>query len=522
MSIILMSIGSAILLASKAIPSEDHPGDLVVSAAQVGRDITAELAQAIYVFETGDHAVAFTVADRDGDHSPERIRYAWSGTAGDPLTRQLNSAAAVNVIDHVDRFDLSYTTVAVAETYSGGPVESDEQLLAKFDSPYNNGSESVENDQWWAQPFTASLPSGALAWSMTRTLIRAEPQNGGQTVYVTLAPTDSSGKPTEPAIDSGELYTSSMSASWQWYQTSYNDAVDLSPGQKIALTVASMSSSTSIKLGFINNATPSWGTWQKSENAGASWNAEYNEGMRFYAYGTVTTRGPDQTVYRDHLTRIDLSLDADGAGAPIDTAAALLNTPQVVTAVWSLDFDHDPTDIDYDANGSADWVRRDGGAFASGSLSSGKWLADSALETRPYDNFKKLTTVEVCFKNTSLGGSGAVVWINADFTNSTGAPIYATLQLQSDNTQTLTLYRKRNASAMQVLTVVKSLPADWITMRLLIDPARDYVNLKVNDVDFGTYAYRSFGMSPSDRVMQLYASGSSAEFDWARLVVGGR
>ena len=523
MSIILVSIGSAIMLASRAIPADDNPGDLVVSSAQLARDIAAELAQAIYVFEAGDHAVAFTVADRDADGSPERIRYAWSGNAGDPLTRQLNSDAAVTVIDHVNGFDLSYVTATLGETYPGGPVESGEQLLAKHDSSTSSSNEQVKSDQWWAQPFTASLPSNALNWSVTRALIKAQPQNSGQTVIVALTDADSSNAPIEPIHDSAELDTSSMvSSTWQWYQVKYDYAALFAPGQMLNLAVASTSSNPSIKLGFINNTAPSWGPWKNSSNSGATWETNDNEGMHFYAYGTVTTPGPDQTVYRNYMSRIDIALDVDDAGMPIDIGASLLNHPQVVSAVWRVDFDHDPTDLDYDGDGSADWVCADGAAFGAGSLSNGRWAVDSTLETRPYNDFAELTTAEVCFRNTSIGGDGAVVWINADFSGSTGAPIFATLQLQSDNTQTLTLYRKASASVPQVLTTVQSLPADWITMRLLIDPTNDFVNLKLNGVDFGTYAYHRYGLSGNDRVMRMYTSGSSAEFDWAQIVVGGR
>ena len=40
---------------------------------------------------------------------PETIRYAWSGTPGDPLTRQYNGGTVLNVSDYVQFFSLDYS-----------------------------------------------------------------------------------------------------------------------------------------------------------------------------------------------------------------------------------------------------------------------------------------------------------------------------------------------------------------------------------------------------------------------------
>ena len=52
--------------------------------------------------------MTFTVADRTGDSAADTIRYAWSGVAGDPLTRQINAGTAVTVAANVQSLQLSY------------------------------------------------------------------------------------------------------------------------------------------------------------------------------------------------------------------------------------------------------------------------------------------------------------------------------------------------------------------------------------------------------------------------------
>ena len=85
-SILMVAIGSAIVLAGGAIPRTNDPMIPTDDAYDVGNDMAAELEFATAFSERSVWAVEFFVPSRDGDNTPERIRYEWSGTAGDPLT----------------------------------------------------------------------------------------------------------------------------------------------------------------------------------------------------------------------------------------------------------------------------------------------------------------------------------------------------------------------------------------------------------------------------------------------------
>jgi len=533
MSIIMASIGSAVMLAAQAMPDDNHPGDDILAQAEAGLNITDELAVAQYILEAEDHAVTFTVSDRDGDRNPERIRYAWSGTPGDPLTRQYNDGEAVAIQADVQQFDLTYTTVTHSETYPGGPVESSEQLLASWDHSYDLGERTVEDDDWWAQAIQPSLASDVLSWSIQRVFIDAKRAKPWGVTAASLTTTGGDGNPTGDVLGITYLDNATLGNGWNWRQLDFTNVDYLMPGQAVSLVLGANDESQQLGEGededeqhktlqFRYVGEPSSaGAMRRSRDAGGSWSTESGDSMRYSAYGKVTTQGPDQTVHRDHLTSVRVQLTGSSDTATIDTAVPLLNTPQVVDAVWELDFDSDPTSIDLDADGNGDWVRSDGSGGIS-NLSGGVWYTNSeGIETRPLNPLNQLTTAEVRFKATSNSGDGAVVWINADFTGSQGAPVIAMLQLEADNTQTLTLYRM-SGSSLQVLTTLESLPADFVTMRLLIDPAEDFVNIQVNDADFGTYAYKTVGVSASDQVTALGTSNSTnAQFDWARIVVGG-
>lgn len=108
MSVLLMGITSAILIASKALPDPKSP---VVSQALVTSaldQLNTDLMLATAITEITPTAITVTVADRGhGSSGPETIRWAWSGTAGDPLTRQYNGTGAKTVVPSVSAFALS-------------------------------------------------------------------------------------------------------------------------------------------------------------------------------------------------------------------------------------------------------------------------------------------------------------------------------------------------------------------------------------------------------------------------------
>jgi hypothetical protein len=114
-SVLLVSVSSAILIASKALPSSSRRQ----SAEKAGAmdQLASELACAASITELTPTAITFAVADRGhGPAGPETIRYAWSGTPGDPLTRQYNASAPAAVASGVTSFSLSWTIAPGAVT----------------------------------------------------------------------------------------------------------------------------------------------------------------------------------------------------------------------------------------------------------------------------------------------------------------------------------------------------------------------------------------------------------------------
>jgi hypothetical protein len=107
-SALVLGLASVVLVATQAVRPPTGSAHLAADSAEAAADLTAELHFAHTVTETTPTAVTFVVGDRDGDGGDETIRYQWSGTGGDPLTRQYNGAAAATVATDVHRFALAY------------------------------------------------------------------------------------------------------------------------------------------------------------------------------------------------------------------------------------------------------------------------------------------------------------------------------------------------------------------------------------------------------------------------------
>lgn len=106
-SILIAGLTSTLFIAVEA-SSGDTPAPNTLEGLALLTDMTAELQYAVTITEQTAMAITVTVPDRNADTFNETIRYAWSGTPGDPLTRQYNGGTVANVADDVYDFDIRY------------------------------------------------------------------------------------------------------------------------------------------------------------------------------------------------------------------------------------------------------------------------------------------------------------------------------------------------------------------------------------------------------------------------------
>lgn len=113
MAVLLGGMASAIAVASRALPSAAARANVTQNQAAINTaldQIHADLLCAKTITALSANSITVTVADRGhGTAGDETIRYAWSGVAGQPLTREYNGGASQTLATGVTTFTLAGT-----------------------------------------------------------------------------------------------------------------------------------------------------------------------------------------------------------------------------------------------------------------------------------------------------------------------------------------------------------------------------------------------------------------------------
>ncbi len=332
MTLLTAGIVSAVVLASRAIPSDDD-ASLTRNAEAAAADLVAELSCALWFTEQTATAVTFAVPDRDGGGTPDTIRYAWAGT-GSPLTRAYNGGAAVAVLDSVEAFALDYRTRIRTELGDPTQVESEELILA-YHYPVGGSLKEypIEATKWAAQYFVPSLPADALSWSVTQVSIVAMMEgilNNGS-IWVQIRTADDSGKPTTTVIEEVLLLESTLSYSMLWCHLSFANAASLSPTGKYCIVLKFKSGPKACQVQFEDHGDRTLpDRFLTTTSSGGTWTADPDEDLVYAVKGRYITESPPTAIQVRCLCEIGIALQAtDDASSRIETAAAILNEPEI-------------------------------------------------------------------------------------------------------------------------------------------------------------------------------------------------
>ncbi|QDU90389.1 hypothetical protein Pla175_37930 [Pirellulimonas nuda] len=140
--VLMTGLGVSVALTTRAFRPETNQQYQRSGAALAQRDLLADLRLATGFSERTATAATFTVPDRNGDGRPETLRYAWGGTAGDPLTLAMNGGAPVPLLRGVQGFALSYQTRTISPVVLPAEQSGSDLLLIVMDSASLSASES--------------------------------------------------------------------------------------------------------------------------------------------------------------------------------------------------------------------------------------------------------------------------------------------------------------------------------------------------------------------------------------------
>ncbi len=516
-AVLLAGLGSVMMIGSQ-VAYTPSAAVLRTKSADAVNQIAEELRYATIIVQQSSRILEFVVADRNGDGTAEKIRYEWSGTAGDPLTKKINTAAAVTILDSVEAFDVSLQQTSKTTTFTTTTDSAEAVLVSNATSP-SGLVRDINTSQFTAQQinpaaFTAAIPANAVSWNATKVQFHCDKNSlDDGTLLVQLRETgDPNNGPTSNALGQQSVAESSLSSGWNT-ATFASPVRGLGLHRRYAIVWAGYGIGDAAK--FLYNDSAASGVLE-SNDGGASWTLMSSRQVFYRLYGTYTTPGSTYDVTRNYVSQVGILLQASThAHARIDARIPLGNLPELLSAHWRTDFNADPTATNANGDSVADWALAGGGAFNTSSLIGGVWYSDGALESRPLSDFTTTTVVEVRCRNTTTGGNGAVVRVNADRQGGQYAPLLVYVQRQADGSQTLSLHGRTSDAATKLLVSRTNLAGAFLRFRLTILPQNNVVNLAINDEDQGTYSYPTYvPASSSDRYLTLYADTSQAQFDY--------
>ena len=318
-SILLLAIGSAIMMAAKAVPDPDTPDNDTALPARVAADIAAELQLALsFIFRDAD-TVEFTVADRTGDTIAETIRYDWSGTAGDPLTRQYNGGPVTKVIGAAEEFELLYDTTIVNEQEI---QESAEVLLDSLVSPLESNAYTIVPTLWVGQYIQPSLPAGATSWTVTEVQLQAQDSpSAGHAVWIQLRPADPGGLPTPSVLE--QQYADNLGGVMIWQEFFFDNVPPLPADEGLCLVVKWAAGADGALVRYTTTA----GNRIKTGDAGGLWQLDIDESLLYAVYGTYKENVTVATTYLTGI-RVKIRTGSDATTAA-ETSVPLLHVHDI-------------------------------------------------------------------------------------------------------------------------------------------------------------------------------------------------
>ncbi len=330
-SLIMLGMASAMLFVQHALPNPQHPAQAMVTDAHIAEQLVTELEYAESINSCSAHDIEFTVSDRDHDLVPETIAYAWSGTPGDPLTRQYNGGTMVPCLDHVQSFELSYE-YQILLTQTPEENESDETRLIYHTATVDLYDYTVKDAQWFSQYFFPSLPADTIHWKVTRVEFNAKSTliTGGVSKVQLQLPT-AGGYPSGQVIEEWPMYELSLPLVYLTFFINPANVYGLSPEQGLCLVFEYISGTEACDiLGQNKGAYAANRRLAKSDNHGATWSTLYDQSLLFWVYGTMTTASSLLTDSTYRLRAVNIKLQTDHVSQPVMvTSARVLNSPEV-------------------------------------------------------------------------------------------------------------------------------------------------------------------------------------------------
>jgi hypothetical protein len=323
-AVLLAAATSAVVIASHAVPDRQGAAAGVARAASALEDMAADLRFAYAVTEASPTATTIVLPDQDGDGADETIRYAWSGTPGDPLTCQRGSATPSAVCADVRELSLAYETSAEALPTTN--VEGPEVLLSSYVGTASLADYTLNTNIWVGQYFKPALPTGAVSWRITRVQLYA--RANGSTTGVNYLQVRAGQNTTASVLEQVAMPESGLPTAYAWKEYAFMNAGGISPtaGAYLVATLSANGAGGDLRYQSMGVAAAN-ASFVRTSNGESGWVTESTKSLLYYAYGRVTAPAPQQYRYRVTGVRAAVRAGKD-ASARLERLLDAVNEPE--------------------------------------------------------------------------------------------------------------------------------------------------------------------------------------------------
>jgi len=336
------TVGAVHVITKAGSKAGEHSQQRAVTALAMHR-MRREIGHAITVTTLTSTGIEFTHPDITGDDTDDVIAYAWSGTAGDPLTRALNHGTAQALVPECN--SLVFKTQTRKRVDNAPEVtETEEVLIASHDVypdgySYWTGSVPVTSSTYSSETFTPTY-TDATSVRFTRAKLSLKKTDWwvAGTLWVEIQSARSDNKdPTGTVLDELTTRIEDLSTSYLWEEFNFPNAVKLAVGQPYSLLSHTDQSSTYVRWesNDLDSGTLDDGTQYRSTNDdGISWYSTYSliGDCRFFLYGVFEVpSGADSTVASGTLDVVFIHLESVEGDLVVllDGAVECVNQPDL-------------------------------------------------------------------------------------------------------------------------------------------------------------------------------------------------
>lgn len=327
-SILVTSIGSLIILASKAIPRDDGVFAASLGGAILTEELIDDAAFAIAFDEISKTAIEFTLPDRTGDGDEEVVRYAWSGTSGHPLTRSINGSSPVVVLPDVRSLEFSATTRS-GSVFLGSNQTASSQDIQEYDAALPL-TWQVTDTNWCGLYCPPPQTSGATGWRITQVRLKLLRSGGGAGGgEIQLRKPRANGTPGTTVYATTTFREDDFGSTATWGTFNLDSGV-VPANQGICIVIRGTKGSNASGVGYFSSLGIPTGTiGLASTSSGASWST-YGSTSPLHDVDGVVYLTEEGLVARDYVESLTIRLRAGAAQTAVEKTIRHLNRPEIL------------------------------------------------------------------------------------------------------------------------------------------------------------------------------------------------